>query len=352
MKPLVAITRSQYIESVHSGYICVVDANGSIQFSLGDPNTRVYFRSAAKPIQSIPFLESGAAEALGFSMQEIAIACASHTGQKIHQETVRKLMERLQLQEEQLHCGIMEPYNKEEKERLIREGKEPSVLHNSCSGKHVAMMALALYRGYSLEDYEKKENPVQQEVLNAIAAFAGEEPESIPLGIDGCGVPVFLLPIHKIALSYARLMAWSMDDRHPYYKASQRVCEAMWEHPEMVAGDGEFCTELMRAAKGQMVGKIGAEAIYCVGVKNPPTGICVKIRDGSERALFSAVLHTLKELRLLHDDVFAALQHWYQPTLYNHHGKAIGEMLPVFTAESAPHSSEILGRMVSELLDK
>jgi L-asparaginase II len=352
MKPLVAITRSQYIESVHSGYICVVDANGSIQFSLGDPNTRVYFRSASKPIQVIPFLESGAAEAFGFSMQEIAIACASHTGQRMHQETILKLLERLQLQEGQLHCGIMDPYNKEEKENLIREGKKPNVLHNSCSGKHTAMMALALYRGYSLEDYEKKENPVQQEILNGIAAFADENPESIPLGIDGCGVPVFLLPIHKIALSYARLMAWSEDDRHPYHKASQKVCEAMWEHPEMVAGDGEFCTELMGAAKGQIIGKIGAEAIYCVGVKDPPTGICVKIGDGSERALFPAVLHILKELRLLHDEVFTALQHWHQPILYNHQGKVIGEVRPIFTAESSSHSSEILGRMASEISDK
>jgi len=352
MKPLAAITRSQYIESVHSGYVCVVDANGNIQFSLGDPNTRVYFRSAAKPIQVIPFLESGAAEAFGFSMQEIAIACASHTGQRMHQETIRKLLERLQLDEGQLHCGIMEPYNKKERERLIREGKKPSVLHNSCSGKHIAMMALALYRGYSLEDYEKKEHPVQQEILKAIAAFTDEDPKSIPLGIDGCGVPVFLLPIHKIALAYAYLMAWSTDDRHPHHMASQKVCEAMWEHPEMVAGEGEFCTELMRAAKGLMIGKIGAEAIYCVGVKNPPIGICVKIGDGSERALFPAVLHALKELRLLNDDVFDALQHWYQPVLYNHQGKAIGEIRPVFTTKSALHSSEILGRIISNVSDK
>lgn len=164
MEPLAIVTRQDYIESVHHGIVCVVNASEDIIFRIGDCNTKIFFRSSAKPIQAIPLIESGAANAFGLTGKEIAVACASHSGAIMHQDTVEGFLRKLNLNETNLHCGAAKPYDREENKRLIRKSLSPSALHCACSGKHAGMLALAIYRGYDLETYEKMKNPVQQEI--------------------------------------------------------------------------------------------------------------------------------------------------------------------------------------------
>lgn len=336
MEPLAVVTRDNYIESIHYGFICVVNSSGKILHHRGDYQTKIFFRSSAKPIQVIPLLQSGAAEALGFSNKEIAIACASHSGQKMHQETVEGILKKLQLNDTNLHCGVMTPYDEKESKRLLTEGKSPSVFHCSCSGKHSAMLALAKFHGYDIEDYEKISNPVQQEILKTISDFTDVNIDSIPLATDGCGIPIYLLPMHKIALSYAKIATYAQDTNSPYHRSCKTVFDSMNEFPEMVAGDGEFCTELMQVTKGKLIGKAGCEAVYCISVKERNLGICIKIIDGNERAVYPAVMELLRKLDILRPSEFNSLKHWHRQELKNNLGEIIGEILPASNSHLMP----------------
>ncbi len=330
MEPLAVVTRDGYIESIHYGYICVVNSSGQVLYNLGDYNTKIFLRSSAKPIQAIPLIQSGAAYEFNFSNKEIAIACASHSGQKVHRETVEKILKKLGLNESNLHCGIMKPYNDEENKRLMTSGTPPSAFHCSCSGKHSAMLALAKFRGYNIDNYESIENPLQQEILKTVAEFTDEDIDSIPTGIDGCGLPIYLMPMNKVALSYARLIMHMHNENSPYHHACKTIYNSMTQFPEMVAGENEFCTVLMQTTGDKLIGKIGSEAVYCLGIKEGSLGICIKIADGNERALYPIVIHTLKELGILSNNEFESLKQWYNPVIKNNLNEAVGEILPTF----------------------
>lgn len=329
MEPLAVVTRDNYIESIHYGYVCILDSSGKVKYSLGDYNTKIFFRSSAKPIQVIPLIQSGAAEDLGFTKKEIAVTCASHSGQKIHQETVGEILKKLALTEENLHCGIMTPYSEEEDKRLIAQGQSPSVFHCSCSGKHSAMLALAKFRGYSVDNYEKTSNPVQREIIKTLAEFADVEVDSIPTGTDGCGAPIYLLPIQKIALAYAKLTEYAQDKNSTYHHSCKTIFDAMTQYPEMVAGDYEFCTELMHATGSKLIGKVGCEAVYCLGIKKDNLGICIKIADGNERAVYPVVIQILRDIGVLEKSEFSKLKHWYSITLKNNLKEEIGRIIPI-----------------------
>ena len=350
MEPLAVVTRNDYIESVHYGYICVVDPAGNIIHSLGSPDTSIYFRSSAKPIQAIPFIQSGASKAFGFSLRDIALVCASHAGQTIHQQATTLMLEKLDLTSDFLHCGIMQPYNEEENKRLSATGQAPSVLHCSCSGKHTAMLALAKYRGYSMEDYEKLHHPVQREILETMAYFAHEDIHNIPLGVDGCGVPIYLLPIQKIARSYSKLMAHGADEGHPLQIACKTIIDAMTHYHEMVSGDHEFCTELMLATHHKIIGKVGCEAVYCIGIKDKNLGICIKVVDGNERAIYPIVIHTLNQLGVLNEEELSKLRQWYRPQILNNLQEPIGEIIPVFHLEKPRSNASLMGKKISDIL--
>ncbi|NLM75693.1 MAG: asparaginase [Clostridiaceae bacterium] len=330
MKTLAVVTRGGYVESIHQGFICVVDSEGRVIYQKGDINTSIFFRSAAKPIQIIPFIHSGGAQKMGYSLKEIAIACASHTGEVMHQETVLGILRRLGLNTDDLHCGIMSPYNHDENKRLIARNEKPTVLHVSCSGKHAAMLAYCRYKGYDIRTYEKPDHPVQKEILKTLSYFTGEEEDTIATGTDGCGLPIFMLPIKKIALSYARIVQYAQDRNSEYYEACKTIFEAMNEYPEMVAGTKEFCTELMQATKGKLIAKIGAESVYCVGVKDKKLGMCIKIADGGERAVFPVVMEMLLELDVLDKSEYEKLKHWHRAELLNHRKENVGDIIPVF----------------------
>ncbi|MDF2841410.1 MAG: L-asparaginase, partial [Clostridia bacterium] len=276
--------------------------------------------------------------------KEIALCCASHSGQEDHQQTTLGILSKLELGEENLHCGIMQPYNIDENARLKAEGKQPTKLHCSCSGKHSGMLALAKFRGYTLENYDEKEHPVQKEILEVIAEFADVDIDSIPLGVDGCGVPIYLLPIDKIALSYARLVDFAQQEDHKYYSACRTIVEAMNEYPEMVAGDYEFDTELMQAAKPKLIGKVGCEAVYCLGLMEKKLGICIKIMDGNERAVYPVVIQLLTDLGVLNNEEYEKLKSWHKYAIKNNLQETIGEVVPVFQLQSAASGELLLGK--------
>src|ERR1700682_3899368 len=263
---LVEVWRGPIVESRHRGHLTAVDAAGKSVAALGGPETVTYVRSSGKPFQAIAVIASGAADRFGFSEQEIGIACGSHSGEPIHVDTVRSMLGKIGLDESALKCGVHEPFSAEVARELTREQELPNVLQNNCSGKHAAMLALALHVGAATESYDDWHNPVQQMIATTFADFSGIPLQQLAVGVDGCGAPVFGVPVRAMALMYARLVAPERFDAGTR-NACKRIIRAMIDFPEMVGGSKDrLDTELIKAGAGRLISKIGAEGVYTVGV--------------------------------------------------------------------------------------
>ncbi len=335
---LVEVARGELVECVHRGYVAVTDLEGNILYKLGDPNHVTYFRSAAKPIQALAVFESGAVDKYKFTDEEIAIFCASHAGEEQHTQMVSKILEKIGVDEGFLQCGVHAPLNKETCIELYKRGKKPESLHCNCSGKHSGMLAAAKAWGFSLENYRDINHPLQQQMLQLVADFAEVEKQEIIVGVDGCGVPVFGLPISRMALAFAKLSKPHKCLKQERMEAVKRITSSMIKHPQLIAGIKRFDTRLLEVTKGKLIGKVGAEGVFCVGLMNQGIGIAVKVEDGNPRALWPSVVHVLKQLKVLDAREIEQLKNFYPIKLKNFHKEVVGEIRPVFQLQ--PYNAE------------
>ncbi len=344
-EPLVEVTRGAITESRHRGHIVAVEPDGKIAAYLGAPETVTYLRSSAKPHQAIPLVASGAADHFGFTEKEIALACASHSGEPIHTEVAAAMLEKIGLRPEALKCGRHEPFSPEASRRLREIGEAPSVLHNNCSGKHAGMLALALHLGAPTTTYDEPTNPVQLAIGKTISDFTEIPIEDVAIGVDGCGVPVFGVTVRAMALMYARLISPPEEFDGQTRNACVRIVSAMTSYPELIGGTSDrLDTEIMRAAKGRLVSKVGAEGVYTVGVlpgKDWPRGLglALKIEDGDDhRARPTVVIESLRQLGILADDSLEALSRYAFFPVRNRLGDVVGEVTPEFKLNRAANT--------------
>lgn len=219
--------------------------------------------------------------------------------------------------------------------KLIVEGKEPTPLYNNCSGKHTGMLITAKHMEESLENYYALEHPVQQRNLQVMAEVADYAKEKIGIGTDGCGVPVFAMPLERLAYAFAR-MADPVKLGEKRASVVERITSSMTAHPEMVAGTDRFCTDFMRVGEGRFFGKLGAESVYCLGDKETGIGIAIKIEDGDyTRGLYPAVVEVLKQLKLLTKEQINQLENYYKIKLKNARQDVIGEVIPSFILQES-----------------
>lgn len=334
--PLAEVRRGPITESRHRGHVAAVDGTGKLVASLGAPEAITYLRSSAKPFQAIPLVASGAADRFSFTEEEIALACASHSGEPLHTQLASSMLRKIGLPPEALKCGTHEPFSAEETRRLREEGKAPNVLQNNCSGKHVGMLALALHLGAPTESYDSPDNPVQVAIKETVAHFSGRLPTELAVGVDGCGVPVFGMPVQAMALMYGRLvMPRDLDEAT--LKVCQRITVAMVNHPEIIGGSTDrLDTEMMRAARGRLISKVGAEGVYTVGVlpcADWPAGLglALKIEDGDDyRARPTVVIEALRQLGVLSGDSLDAVARFARFPVTNRRGDIVGEVRPAF----------------------
>lgn len=336
--PLVEVWRGPIIESVHRGHLAAVDGSGETVAELGSPGMVTYFRSSSKAFQAIPVVASGAADRFGFTEKEIALACGSHSGEPMHVETARAMLEKIGMDESALRCGAHEPFSVEVARELIRRGQEPSALQNNCSGKHAAMLGLARHFDAPAASYDQWGHPVQQAVAKVISEFCDIPINELKIGVDGCGVPVFGLPVRSMALGYARLISPDGRFDSATRDACRRIVNAMINFPEMIGGSKDrLDTELIKAGKGRLVSKIGAEGVYTVGVLPSAEwpqglGLALKIDDGDDRrARPPAVIEALKQLNVLADDDLAALSDYVPIPITNRRGERVGEVRAAFS---------------------
>ncbi|MDX6558622.1 MAG: hypothetical protein QOF72_1671, partial [Blastocatellia bacterium] len=322
------------------GHLTAVDGGGETVAALGLPETVTYIRSSGKPFQAMPLIVSGAADRFGFTEQEIAIACGSHSGEPVHVETVRSMLKKIGLDESALKCGVHEPFSVEVARELTRNQESPNVLQNNCSGKHAGMLALALHLGAPTESYDDSSNPVQQTIAKTVAEFSDSPLDQIALGVDGCGVPVFGVSVRAMALMYARLVAPSESFSTAIRNACKCIVKAMVDFPEMVGGTKDrLDTELIKAGHGRLISKIGAEGVYTIGVlpcAEWPNGLglALKIEDGDDhRARPPAVIEALRQLNVLAGNELMALASYAPTVIKNRRGERVGEARAAFTLE-------------------
>ena len=331
---LVEVRRGSIVESRQRGVIVVAEPDGRVIKGLGDDGLIIPTRSTIKPIQAIPFITSGAADHFSLDERELAVVCASHEGEAIHTETIAGMLARAGLDEHALRCGAHSPYNAATAKKLEAAGEPFTQLHNNCSGKHAGMLMTAVLRGLEINDYYSLDHPVQREIIKTFARMAGLD-EDMPSSIDGCSAPTFGVPLRSLAVAFARLVNPSNQDA-TLAAATRRIVTAMMSHPEMVCGTkGRFDTELLRAARGKLICKIGAEAAYVVGVlpcERFPNGagLAFKMEDGSYRGLGPTVVETLAQLGVLNEEEVKPLATYHRPVVENHRGLNVGEIRTVF----------------------
>ncbi len=338
-EPLVEVIRGEVVEAVHRGAVAVVDRKGHLNAWVGNPDLVVTMRSSAKPFQVLPLIESGAADQWGLDERQLAVIAGSHSGSKAHVAAVKSILQRIGLDQDALLCGTHRPLDRQAAAALIRADLSPSPLHHNCSGKHAGMLAYAVNQGWSTENYTDPEHPVQVKILETLAQMAELAVHQIKVGIDGCSVPVFGLPLRHAAWAYARLLDPS-DLVLSRQIACRRIVSAMTTHPEMVAGTGRFDTHLMQAAPGQIVSKVGAEGYQGLATwwadkqgRDVALGLALKIEDGNgRRGTPLATLETLRQLGALDKLAPAALDtlaDFDRRPLYNYRHLPVGEFRPV-----------------------
>jgi L-asparaginase II len=324
---LVETTRGEMVESRHTGAAAVVDASGRVVRFWGDIDAPVFARSAIKPLQALPLVESGAADRFGLGNVEIALACASHRGEPIHVETVRRWLERADLGPRDLECGAHAPGNAAAAEALIRAGEAPSAVHNNCSGKHSGFLTTARHLGEPTRGYIAPEHPVQRRVTAVLEEMSGLDLSRAPRGTDGCGIPVIGISLRGMARAMARLAdpKGLPTDRAA---AAKRILDAMAATPLMVSGTGTFNTVVMTVAGATVRLKTGAEGVYCAVLPGLGYGVALKIDDGAARASEVAVGAILDSLGAFSEAQRATLAPQLRPIVRNVAGREVGEIRP------------------------
>jgi L-asparaginase II len=305
----------------------------------GNSQLITYPRSSMKPFQALPFIERGGAEVFGFSAQEIAIMCASHSGTDLHRDVLKGMHEKIGTTEDDLACGVHFPSDAKTREAMKKAGLEPTPFRHNCSGKHTGMLAHARLRGVEITNYLNPQHPVQVSIRETLAEMVGLEPDEMPLGTDGCSAPVYGIPLQNMAHGVA-LLADPVGLGAKRAEACHTITSAMIAHPVMVAGPGKFDTELMTVGAGKVFCKGGAEGYQVIGILpdviydgSPGFGIAIKISDGdaASRARTSVGLTILKTLGVLDEEELKHLEPYGNVPVKNWRGKVVGEVRPVFS---------------------
>jgi L-asparaginase II len=331
--PLALSRRGERVEATHYGSVAVADAGGRLLFGIGDASLRTYIRSSNKMIQALPVIRSGAAARFGFTDEEIAVCCASHSAAGYHLDTVRRMLGKMGLETEALRCGAHEPGDRTELARLIAGGIAPTALHNNCSGKHAGMLATCLAMGWPLETYLELEHPLQQWILELMSEHSMVPVSAIGTAIDGCSLPTFYLPLHAISTALARFVANARGGD----AASARVMDAVAMHPEMIYEHGGFDTELIRALGSRCIAKRGAMAVFVIGLDTlhyGPIGITVKLEDGNIAQMPPVVMRVLDQLGVLSPAERDMLAPFCRILVENCNGMRVGDVVSDFILES------------------
>ncbi|MEM5326002.1 asparaginase [Paraburkholderia sp. JHI2823] len=352
-QPAVKVLRGDVIETTHVAHIAVVDAHGRLLYALGNPHRMTLVRSAAKPAQALAVAETGALARFGFDDADLALMCASHSSEDRHIERVLAMLAKVGAAEADLRCGGHAPLSDAVYRAWIKRDFTPGAVCSNCSGKHAGMLAGARSIGAALADYHLPSHPLQQHVKRVVAEVCDLPETGVEWAIDGCNLPTPAFPLERLARLFVKLA--DAQDRadaasaptDTRTQALAHIYRAMTSYPELVAGEGRFCTALMRAFEGALVGKVGAAGSYAIGVRasaatarhtgGPALGIAIKIEDGDQTALYTTVVAVLRQLGIGTTEQIAGLSKFDAPPIVNTMGVETGRVAPRFALERVDH---------------
>jgi L-asparaginase II len=324
---LVEVMRGEVVESVHRGAVAVCDAGGKPVWEIGDATQRVFPRSAVKAIQALPFVESGAADAYGFGDKELALSCASHSGEPEHVELARSMLAKAGLDETALECGWHWPSSQEATIALARSGGSPNALHNNCSGKHSGFLCTCRHLGIDHRGYVTAGHREQEMIREAMEAVTGAPHDAEHRGTDGCSIPTYAVPLKSFAHGFAR-MATGHGLGQKRAAAAKRLMGACMAEPFFVSGTGRADVTLMQAAPGRIFVKTGAEGVYCGAVPELGLGIAIKCDDGAGRGAEVVVASVLAKLLKADAALSSRLTAIARPPVESRVGARVGTLRP------------------------
>jgi L-asparaginase II len=328
--PLIESYRGGTLESVNFGAVAVCDSLGRLVASAGDPQWLTFTRSTLKPLQALPFMESGGAQALGFTPRNIALLCASHNGEPMHVDQVQQMLDKAGVGYKRLQCGCHVPY-------YVEQGVGPAPAefderHHNCSGKHAGFLAHCVHAGWPLDNYLAPEHPLQQAIRRDVARAVGVAESELRMGTDGCSAPNYAMPLVSLARGYARLARGQADSEFGPSFAS--LSSAMSGYPDLGSGTGRNDLAFMRAGRGDWLSKAGADGVQALASKSRGQAVAIKIADGGKIAAAAATVAVLDQLGWLDDAQRDELRQWRAQQILSVRGAPVGERKPAFSLSS------------------
>jgi L-asparaginase II len=328
---LLEVWRADTPESEHAGSIAVVDSSGRVIAYCGDIKREIFTRSSLKPFQAAPFVAMGGLERRGWGLPQLALMCASHSGEEKHVELARSMLADCSLEHRHLLCGCQVPIAYTQSGRLPKADEVFSELHNNCSGKHSGFLAACLHQGEPIDDYVAMGHPLQRRIRDSLAKALGRD-KAFKLGVDGCAAPNLAMPLPALAQLFAVMAAEQSPESFAmvYGDAPQRCFAAMTQFPELVSGTDRSDLALMNIGAGDWVCKAGAEAVQAIGVRSRGLGIAIKIADGNPRAMTWIVVEIFRQLGIGDNEQKKQLQELIDRPIRNVRGDTVGSYRPVF----------------------
>ena len=321
------LVRGNAVDSFHIGYAVVVDENGEILFAAGDPEYPIFIGAAANPFQAVAMLESGALEQFNFNDEELALMCGTHTGEHYHLDVLNSILKKMDLNIDNLLCGVHPPLDRQTYEQLAIQGRRPTALHNANSGAHAGMLAIAKALKYDLSNYTEINHPAQQKIFEKIKLYSGKE--RIPVATDNSNAPTYLMPIYNLAIMYKKLVEGSDD----YLR---RVFHSISLHPKLIGGRAQFDTDFGALMGGRGISKFGMEGVRGIGLRNNennPIGIAIKVLSGNREACDSMAVAVLKHKHLIDDEIAKKLDSYLSSAVKSYTDVEIGKFFTEVVAE-------------------
>ncbi|MFN4211773.1 MAG: asparaginase [Devosia sp.] len=321
----VEVTRGNIVESRHRGLGIVVDGDGKTLLSFGEADAGVFPRSACKAMQALPLVESGAADAYALGEKELAIACASHSGEDEHVALASSMLERAGRDASALECGWHWSSDQKTLIHQARTLEKPNALHNNCSGKHSGFVCTCSHIGYEVEGYVDYEHPLQQDIRGTMESLTGATLDHDNCGIDGCSIPSYAMPLRGLAHGFAKMVT-GQGLEPVRAKASRRLMDACMAEPFYVAGTNRACTKLMQVAPGKIFAKTGAEGVFIAALPEQGIAMAVKCEDGTTRAAESMIFALIARYFDREGETQATLMTMANHALKNWKGTQVGDI--------------------------
>ncbi|WP_374706793.1 asparaginase [Bacillus sp. J14TS2] len=329
MSSLIEETRAGLLENIHDGLICGVSDQFETLYQVGDIEQYVYYRSAAKPIQAIPAFMTGVKEKYQLTDEEATLFTASQRGESYHIAALESLLGKIPVAERDLYCAASLALNSEPRDEMIRNGQEKRRLYHNCAGKHLGFLAVCRVLGYPLEGYWQMDHPLQQKIVAILSSLAEISQDKIKTGVDGCGVPVFAIPLKNMAITYLKLACPDLIGGKEIRDAVIQMTKLMNENPDIVASEHFVCSVLLRDSN--IVAKGGAQGVYCFGLKKERIAFSLKVLSGSEEVWPNILASILEQIGYRNKNTIASLKALRPAVVKNDAGEEVGKVETVFS---------------------